>query len=169
MVKLCSELRMRYNLYIVINTSETMYHCLLRTLFVGLITIAITACAGKPVAKDFGVSANIITIGSQRDGVFYMLQLDINDEVPENALLFIRYEELDKPGEFKELALGSLGQARVLNFRSMPSSAVKLDYFYTLQVRLQTSETNDLVAAYNAFLSAELSPKVSKLLAIKLL
>lgn len=146
-----------------------MYHHLLRIFFVGLIAVVIAACAGKPVAQDFGLSANITTIGSQRDGMFYMLQLDLNAEVPENSLLFIRYEKLDKPGEFKELALGGLGQARVLNFRSMPSPAVKLDYVYTLQVRLQNNETGELVAAYNALLSAEISAKIGELLDIKLL
>ena len=96
-----------------------------------------------------------------------MLKLELAPEVPIKTQGYIRYELLDNPGEFKELAVGSMGEARVLNFRSVATPAIKAEHIYTLQVQLESD--GEMVAAYNALLSPEISTTVAELLNIKLL
>ena len=141
----------------------------IRALIVILLSICLHGCPAPKVVRDYGVNADVMTIASTQGGVFYLLKLSLEDEVPPNSSAFIRYEKLDQPGEYSELSLGSLGESKVMNFRSILSPAVDADHIYTLQVRLQDPETGEVVAAYNALLKAEITAKISDLLQIKLL
>lgn len=131
--------------------------------------IFISACAAKPVAEDFGFTTKVVTLASEKGGVFYLLQLELLDTVPDNSNLFLSYEVLAEPGRYKTLALGGMGEARMLNFRSVTSPAVDANHIYTLQLYLQDPDTGQTVAAYNALLKSEISAKVSQLLGIQLL
>ena len=134
-----------------------------------ILLLALAACAAKPVAQDFGITSQIVTLGTEKGGVFYLLKLELEDTVPNNANLFLSYEVLDNPGTFKQLALGTMGEARVINFRSVTTPAVDADHIYTVQLYLQNPDTLETVAAYNALLKSDISAKISQLLKIQLL
>ena len=142
---------------------------LFKTTVVILIFTLVSACVSHPVVVDFGVITRVATIGTEQGGAFYLIQLDLNDDVPLDSNLFLRYEVLAEPGTFKTLTLGSLGDARTVKFRSVSSPAVKAGHIYTLQLYLEDSQTGQKVAAYNTLLSAKISANIGELLNIKLL
>jgi len=136
-----------------------------------ILLLLLSGCTTAPsLSNSTGISATVATLATEQNGVFYLLTIDLDNDIPENTYAVIQYQNLHNPKQTNAVDLGSLGNAKRINFKSLPSPAIDTAKPYLISLILyQDSELKQVTASWYRQLEIELPANIAHLLNIKLL
>ena len=138
---------------------------------IALLALLLSACMMPPKQlESSGLAITNMAILTDKTGAYYFITLDLNDEIPANTYAIVNYQDLENPEQMRTLDLGSMQDARRINFKSKPVKTLYLERDYRFEVILFNKASRaKVVASRAATIQAQVPAEVAKIFDIKLL
>jgi len=113
---------------------------------------------------------HVANISTEKGQVYYMMRYQLKTDAPENMYAQIYYQDLTNKKLFHTTKLGSLGEVKILNFNSLPSSQIINKHPFQISLQFYSDEGySDLIGVHRQQVWFEMSSSVANVLSITLL
>ncbi len=82
------------------------------------------------------VDTHVGNIVSEKGTVHYMMRYRLSDEAPTNLFVRLHYQDLTNKKVFHTTDIGSIGNVKIINFNSTPSSKIINKQFFKIYLLL---------------------------------
>lgn len=82
------------------------------------------------------VETHVSSIISENGAVHYMMRYKLSDDAPANLFARLYYQDLTNKKVFHTTDIGGIGDVKIINFNSMPSSRIINKQFFKISLLL---------------------------------
>ena len=142
-------------------------------LIVLLLSYIMMSCANTQVSNNLPLSfveTEVALIASEIGKVRYTMRYSLSEDSPKTLYGKIQYQDLTNRQEFNSLFLGTINQASVVNYNSMPANQIVNQQLYSITLVLyDDADYKNAIGTHQDVIWFDMPKNVAQLLKIKLL